>query len=228
MVRGVHATLDRSSFGNVICSLCKIRKGTRGVLFANSTITGAVDDLAGVISETFSQEGLWEQALAWYGWWFYLSKYYEVVDTAVIILKGRKSSLLQTYHHSGAMICMWAGIRYMAPPTWIFCVFNSLIHTLMYTYYALSALKVRVPSQLKQLLTSLQITQFVVGGLVAASYLFINVTSNRVPCLSNSGEAFAVLTNCLYLAPLTYLFVAFFIKSYINPQSSRPSKEKAR
>jgi len=62
-------------------------------------------------------EGLWEEALAWYGWWFYLSKFYEVIDTAVIILKGRKSSLLQTYHHAGAMICMWAGIRFVSSIT---------------------------------------------------------------------------------------------------------------
>ena len=87
MARGMHATLDRSSVPAAVASLCKIRTETRG------------------------EPGLWEEALAWYGWWFYLSKFYEVVDTAIILLKGKKSSLLQTYHHAGAMICMWAGIR---------------------------------------------------------------------------------------------------------------------
>jgi len=40
--------------------------------------------------------GLWQEGLAFYGWLFYLSKFYEVVDTAIILAKGKKSSLLQT------------------------------------------------------------------------------------------------------------------------------------
>jgi hypothetical protein len=101
----------------------------------------------------------------------------------------------------------------MAPPIWIFCVFNSLIHSLMYTYYTMSSLHIKVPQFLKQLLTTIQITQFIVGGSSAVFYLFVNL-SNGVPCLSNTGEAWAVVINAIYLAPLTWLFVAFFVDSY--------------
>ena len=74
---------------------------------------------------------LWNRGLAFFGWIFYLSKFYEVVDTAIILAKGKKSSTLQTYHHAGAMLCMWAGIRYMASPVWVFALVNSGIHALM-------------------------------------------------------------------------------------------------
>lgn len=74
---------------------------------------------------------LWNQGLAYFGWIFYLSKFYEVLDTAIILAKGKKSSTLQTYHHAGAMMCMWAGIRYVASPIWIFALVNSGIHALM-------------------------------------------------------------------------------------------------
>ena len=74
---------------------------------------------------------IWNSGLAFYGWLFYLSKFYEVVDTAIILAKGKRSSFLQTYHHAGAMFGMWAGIRYMSPPIWMFVTFNSGIHTLM-------------------------------------------------------------------------------------------------
>jgi hypothetical protein len=74
---------------------------------------------------------LWNEGLAFYGWLFYISKFYEVVDTAVILAKGKKSSFLQTYHHAGAMMSMWAGIRFMAAPIWLFVFINSGIHTLM-------------------------------------------------------------------------------------------------
>lgn len=85
---------------------------------------------------------------------------------------------------------------------------------MQYTYYSLSALKIRVPKALKQSLTTMQITQFLIGGSLAFSYLFVKL-DNGVPCLSNTGESWAVACNVAYLAPLTYLFVQFFIKSYI-------------
>lgn len=74
---------------------------------------------------------LWNEGLAFWGWIFYLSKFYEVVDTLIIIAKGKRSATLQTYHHAGAMLCMWSGIRYMSPPIWMFVWMNSFIHFLM-------------------------------------------------------------------------------------------------
>ena len=74
---------------------------------------------------------IWNEGLAFYGWLFYISKFYEVVDTLIILVKGKKSSFLQMYHHAGAMMCMWAGIRYMAPPIWMFVLVNSGLHALM-------------------------------------------------------------------------------------------------
>jgi hypothetical protein len=38
----------------------------------------------------------------------------------------------------------------------------------------------------------------------------------RIPCLQNSGQAFAIWLSILYLLPLTYLFVRFFSGSYIQ------------
>ena len=83
-----------------------------------------------------------------FGWWFYISKFYEVLDTAIILLKGRPSSLLQSYHHAGAMMCMWAGISISTNLD--FVVFNSFIHSLMYFYFSLSCLKIRVPNFSKE------------------------------------------------------------------------------
>lgn len=57
---------------------------------------------------------------------FYLSKFYEVIDTAIILAKGKKSPLLQTYHHAGAMLCVFAGSKYKAVPIWLFVVSRHL------------------------------------------------------------------------------------------------------
>ncbi len=74
---------------------------------------------------------IWNEGLAFYGWIFYLSKFYEVLDTFIILAKGKLSSTLQTYHHAGAMMCMWAGMRYMSAPIWMFVFVNSGIHAMM-------------------------------------------------------------------------------------------------
>jgi hypothetical protein len=198
---------------------------------------------------------LWNEGLAFYGWIFYLSKFYEVLDTVIILAKGKQSSTLQTYHHAGAMMCMWAGIRYMAPPIWIFCFVNSFIHALMYTYYTITAFQIRVPKFIKQTLTTMQITQFLVGGSYAMLHSFVyyalpvasnateksapsaavgsqsstsvadGVESVYAPCIPTSGQNFATWLNVFYLAPLTYLFMSFFIASYIKRSNAQ---EKAR
>ena len=49
----------------------------------------------------------------------------------------------------------------------------------------------------------------------------------HVPCIDTSGEAFAVYLNLIYLAPLTGLFMRFFVKSYFrrtNPKAKHQSK----
>jgi hypothetical protein len=74
---------------------------------------------------------LWDQGLAYIAWIFYLSKFYEVVDTMIILLRGKKSSTLQTYHHAGVMICGWAALRYKSPTILVGIFLNSLVHTLM-------------------------------------------------------------------------------------------------
>lgn len=74
---------------------------------------------------------LWSAGAGYISWFFYISKFYEVVDTFIILAKGRQSSYLQTYHHAGVMLCMWAGVRYASPPALVGVLLNSAIHTLM-------------------------------------------------------------------------------------------------
>ncbi|KAH6606658.1 hypothetical protein Trco_005811 [Trichoderma cornu-damae] len=284
---GVAATAD---------GFCRLH-GPRGLgnsIYYNDTTGGwdtaspgtAASMLSGAGMPSSTEPGrMWNEGLDYYGWIFYLSKFYEVLDTFIILAKGKYSSTLQTYHHAGAMMCMWAGMRYMAIPIWIFCLFNSFIHALMYTYYTLSAFSIKIPTAMKRTLTSMQITQFVVGASFAMVHSFVTfvapITSTYVvtedapavtrsapidyiiptavsaldslkqlifgsaaaaaaaaapslkksttvtqtahlaqPCIVTSGETFAIWLNVLYLAPLTYLFVSFFIASYVKRSSA--------
>ncbi|MCJ1289004.1 hypothetical protein MMC34_000536 [Xylographa carneopallida] len=306
---------DDHGLAGVVDALCKIN-GPRGLGSAatyNSTtsswsVTNELIKLAGGQPDNTDVGRIWNEGLAYYGWLFYVSKFYEVLDTMIILAKGRKSSFLQTYHHAGAMMCMWAGMRYMSPPIWMFVLVNSFIHTLMYSYYTFAALGMNAPILFKRTLTSLQIAQFIVGASYAFAHLFISYSapvntpylfthsiSTAIPamtssissaiasvtasagvgnllkkivlraagneglaenvyddqglrfgidetnyekaekardeirykieyptvsCIDTSGQAFAILLNVMYLAPLTYLFVNFFIRSYSRRTSS--------
>jgi hypothetical protein len=120
-------------------ALCKIH-GPRGLgdavtYHANTTTWSSLNSNVHVDASGLPDQSdlgrIWNEGLAFWGWWFYLSKFYEVVDTAILIVKGKRSTTLQKYHHAGAMLSMWAGMRYMSPPIWIFATVNSFIHALM-------------------------------------------------------------------------------------------------
>ncbi len=125
-------------FAGAADALCKMQ-GPRGLgsatTYNTSTSAWGFTDramkLAGDIPDSTDVGRIWNEGLAFYGWLFYLSKFYEMLDTAIILIKGKKSSVLQTFHHAGAMLCMWAGIRYMSPPIWMFVFINSFLHTIM-------------------------------------------------------------------------------------------------
>ena len=127
----------------VVDSMCKIN-GPRGLgsaaTYNESSNTWGIANRAmhlaadGLTPNSADIGRIWNEGLAFYGWLFYLSKFYEVIDSFIILAKGKKSSFLQTYHHAGAMMCMWAGIRYMAPPIWMFVLVNSALHALMVSF----------------------------------------------------------------------------------------------
>ncbi|KAJ2705788.1 hypothetical protein FB645_002169 [Coemansia sp. IMI 203386] len=136
---------------------------------------------------------------------FYLSKYYELIDTFIILAKGRKATFLQTYHHAGAITTMWVGCYFGSPQLIFYVVENSIIHTLMYTYFALTAMGYSPPG--KKYLTHLQIFQFLIGLVFIALYI-------TIPGCLTSLQRNLLFVMLSYLIPLIYLFVDFSIKTY--------------
>lgn len=46
--------------------------------------------------------------------------------------------------------------------------------------------------------------------------IMYNVEYQSVPCIATSGQTFAIWFNVFYLTPLTFLFMRFFVKSYLR------------
>ena len=90
----------------------------------------------------------------------------ELGDTVFIVLRKQKLIFLHVYHHISVMwMCFYSYIG-LSSSCRLFMVMNFTVHSVMYTYYTLKALRVRVPRSLAMLTTSLQLLQMVLGGLV--------------------------------------------------------------
>ena len=49
-----------------------------------------------------------------------------------------------------------------------------------------------------------------------------------IPCVDTNGQTLAIWLNVFYLTPLTFLFVRFFVKSYITRTIGKGAQQKAK
>ncbi|KAJ2853643.1 hypothetical protein GGI22_004790 [Coemansia erecta] len=112
---------------------------------------------------------------------------------------------------------MWFG-NYTQSPYLSFFVFeNSIIHTLMYSYYTLTALGLRPPG--KQILTRMQIAQFYIALSGGACYLAL------FRC-QNTAQTWFTCVFMAYIVELIRLFTLFARKTYGQRGNAGPSKQK--
>jgi|Transcript_19724 hypothetical protein len=173
----------------------------------------------GAVFQTLAQDGLyatycnsnnalWNNGMDVWGTLFYASKYYEFIDTWVLVVKQKPVSFLQTYHHAGAVITMWGLTVTQAPGVVWFVCLNSIIHTVMYAYYAAAALGYRWSG--KKYLTTCQIVQFFTGIFGVFSVHLLG------PECANEAQQFTIAICEAYAVVLIFLFAAFFRQSYLS------------
>ena len=180
-------------------------------------IFGAHFNQHGLIATLCDADGeLWAQL----GWWithFYISKYYEFIDTWIVLLKGRDPIFLQVYHHAGVVLVMWGFVvtKCVAGGA-VILVLNSFIHTIMYTYYIFAAFGYSSP--LKHYLTQAQLTQFFLGvGVTALLYW-------EEGCL-NPAQILSLNAIHVYTVILIYLFGKFYVDSYMSKSKKKGDKK---
>ncbi|XP_075680938.1 very long chain fatty acid elongase 1-like isoform X3 [Dermatophagoides pteronyssinus] len=107
---------------------------------------------------------------------FMLSKYLDMIETIIFLLrkKFQQITTLHVYHHSIApiLVHLYIKISPCGGPGTIFPLLNSFVHTVMYIYYTLSALGLRRYTWWKKYVTQLQLTQFVIFGIIQPVIFF--------------------------------------------------------
>ena len=158
---------------------------------------------------------------AFWAWLFTISKAYELGDTMFIILRKQPLIFLHWYHHVTVMIYSWyTYANYYAPGRW-FATINSLVHSFMYSYYCLRALRVRVPKKVSMSITFIQISQMIFG-------CYVNWTAYQV---YQRGDACHITDNNIKYSLLMYasyfmLFAHFFYSAYMTSKKTPVTSNK--
>jgi len=149
-------------------------------------------------------------------WMFVLSKVPELGDTVFIVLRKQPLIFLHWYHHVTVLIYCWYSFsEYTAPARW-FVVMNFIVHSIMYSYYALRAMRYRPPKAVAMLITSLQLLQMVVGCTV--NFLAYRYKTEGRECrVSDTNLKLSLLMYTSYFV----LFARFFYNAYLTSSSPR-------
>jgi len=68
---------------------------------------------------------------------FFLSKYYEAIDTLMLFVRGKRPIFLHVFHHTVTPAIVFATwVPTWLPIAWVGPLTNSWVHVLMYAYYA--------------------------------------------------------------------------------------------
>ena len=147
---------------------------------------------------------------------FVVSKFVELGDTFFLVARKRNILFLHWYHHVTVLIYTWLINVDNAPLGKFFMIMNVFVHSLMYTYYALAAIGIRLPKLVSMTVTSLQISQMLGGMFFLGASTFYALVDPH--CVAPSRS--------LWLGFLMYgsyfaLFVNFFVSAYFGAGSRR-------
>jgi len=149
-------------------------------------------------------------------WLYFISKLIEFLDTFFFILrkKNNQISFLHVYHHASMVLLTWVMVKFTpGAAAYLGPLCNSFIHTVMYTYYMLSAFGPHMQKYLwwKRYLTRMQLTQFLIILLYCAFLISLNL--QWVYC-------FIAWLQFSYLITLMILFANFYVKAYRTVKKS--------
>lgn len=154
---------------------------------------------------------------------FCFSKLPELVDTLFIVLRKQKLIFLHWYHHVTVFIyCWYHYAAHIRPAQW-FITLNFLVHSIMYSYYALRASgRVRPPIWVNMFITLLQLLQMVFGVGINL-FVYQKMTADRSWYCDGEVETTYFYVYWSFAMYFSYflLFANFFWSAYFGKSKSK-------
>lgn len=165
--------------------------------------------------------------LVFYYYLNYLLKYYELLDTMILVLAGKKTAFLHVYHHAATLTLCWSQLYTLSAVQWVPITLNLLVHFFMYYYYGMASLGRQV--WWKKYLTTCQIVQFVVDVFACSLSLALrhNAEARMNWFPGNTwcgGDYWGAYFGIGLLFSYLVLFVQFFIATYLRGTVSSKAK----
>uniref|UniRef100_A0A914Y943 Elongation of very long chain fatty acids protein n=1 Tax=Panagrolaimus superbus TaxID=310955 RepID=A0A914Y943_9BILA len=164
------------------------------------------------LTESYCKKtGYWSGDSGYWTFLFCYSKILEFGDTLFIVLRKKPLIFLHWYHHIATLNYAVLGYpSFAAYNSWIIWL-NLVVHSIMYLYYFLAACKIRLPPIVSQIITTLQISQFIITTLILCHVGYLILIG--YPCEVTALSYFY----CLFMEiSYVYLFAKLFHESYVK------------
>jgi len=142
---------------------------------------------------------------------FVLSKFAELFDTFFIVVHKKPLIFLHWYHHITVLVYTWVAYTEKTPSALFFGPINAMVHSVMYGYYFLMAVKMK-PKWFNAIwITVAQILQMVIGVTVSIVSFYYYKYDDE--CDLQPGTLVAAF---FMYGSYLYLFAAFFFNRYVR------------
>lgn len=167
-------------------------------------------------------ENLFEKLQFWL-YVFYLSKFYEFIDTFILCVTMRRVIPLHWIHHLLTLTIAWIGLETKHTVMGIACVMNTGIHVIMYAYYAYKLVNPDFDPWWKQHLTNLQMRQFMVNVVGLGIWTYMDQYA-KMDC---AGELWVIYVVFGVMVVFLGMFAAFSKATYGKKKKKKPIEATA-
>jgi elongation of very long chain fatty acids protein 6 len=158
---------------------------------------------------------------------FCFSKIPELVDTVFIVLRKKPLIVLHWYHHVTVFLYCWFGFVTMSSNGLYFEAMNFSVHSVMYFYYFLQAIKALPTWFPAIIITYMQIGQMFVGTfIVASSWYFKFFGGGRFKPQECNVQITDLITGGIIYASYLILFIQFAFTRFGKKSSKKDKKDK--
>jgi len=154
---------------------------------------------------------------------FVFSKYAELFDTVILMLRRKPIIFLHWFHHWTVLATTWAYVCCRFVPGIWFGVINASVHTLMYHFYYRAACRVKLTYP--KLITTVQLTQMVAGILLTTFWTYLNWSDSKA-CPSPDHHLEIIMATYAMYGSYLVLFAQFYVSRYLQSRKEGDKDKK--